>query len=140
MQDNSMSDCPKGQEAPSTQRALARLLLICQVQMSVSSWHYGLFFNVQAIFESCKCSCPCSFSSRPQRHPMSIMLETWLLFRQAISVEAAFSWAKPLNHSLRVPPLSLQGKCLTYQCLQDKACYLNNIVGKCIKQYERGVE
>lgn len=90
---------------------------------------------------SCKCSCPCSSSSchqHPSRHPMSIMLETWLLFRQAISVEAAFSWAKPLNHNLSVPPLSLQGKCSTYQSLKEKTWYMNKIVKKSIKYSERG--
>lgn len=74
--------------------------------------HYGSLVNVNAIFVTCKCSCSSSSCHQhPLRSPMSIMLETWLLFRQAISVEAAFSWTKSLNHNPNVLPFSLQGKC-----------------------------
>lgn len=59
--------------------------------------HYGLFVGLQAIFVSCNCSFPYSSLSChqcPSRHPVSIMLETWMLFRHAISVEAALNRAK----------------------------------------------
>lgn len=90
------------------------------------------------------CHCLCCFCdvqvfmfilklpSTPPRSSVSIMLETWLLFRQALSVEAALSWANSLNHNLSVLPFSLQGKCSQHVSVfkkKGKSC-IDNIVNQ----------
>lgn len=68
--------------------------------------------SVSPLWLTCHCLC-CFWDVRvfmfilkllstPPRSSVSIMLETWLLFRQALSVEAAFSWANSLNHNVSV--------------------------------------
>lgn len=65
----------------------------------------------------CVCLCVCSTSvhiytqvaiQHPQGVSTSATLETWLLFRQEISVDAE---AKPVNHSLCLLPSSPTGGC-----------------------------
>ncbi len=88
-----LPDRPWGLESARSQRDSTTVLEhVCFRSLHPLLHHSGLFFNVQAIFVSCKRLCPCSSSSCHQRPSrlMSIMLETWLLFRQAISAEAAF--------------------------------------------------